>query len=99
MTVGLASLRVFRSNSIISTTTLTRGKVVGGIGLPIGILNGNGLAGGLSIGLGTCSTSTTRGVRTLNKGTRIVWWYLGRWGALKPLEGSRVGFSLRFLFY
>lgn len=77
MPVGLSTLREFSGSTMISIRALVRTKVIGGPESNMGVLKGKRLAGGLAIRTGTFDTDTGRGVRTLNKGTRIVW-YLGR---------------------
>lgn len=97
MKVGLDTLRMFRSNTAMSIRALVRDNVIGGPGSKMGVLKGKRLAGGLAIRTGTFDTGTTRGVRTLNKGTRIVWYLdpcMGRW----MLEVSRESFSVRLRY-
>lgn len=73
-TIGLDALgEGFRSNTAMSVRTLIGTNIIGGNFSTIGVLNGNGLSGGLAMGISTFSRSTGTTVRTTNKGTRIVW--------------------------
>lgn len=70
--IGMRRLGHFRSGTIMSPTTLMRTNVLGGILSNIHVLNGKRLAGTLSMETRKFAGSTRRGVRTTNKGMRIV---------------------------